>query len=321
MEDISNRFDEIVGQVAEFEEENVELVEELEGEGEEEEVEEEEEEEEEEVEGEEEANSSEMTASEDETSWISWFVNIRGNDFFCEVEETFIQDDFNLTGLSSQVPYYDFALDMILDVDIPLDSLTDEQHEIVETAAEVLYGLIHARYILSSPGMHKMYDKYQHVDFGRCPRSFCQGQPVLPVGLSDVTREFSVEVFCPRCQETYHPRSSKHANLDGAYFGTTFCHLFLLTHPELVVPKSPETYIPRIFGFRIHESSQYHKLRELNQNKRKSSKGAGGGSSDSNNNSAASKLPANNPSSAAPSSGRSKQAEPGKAASHKSQFS
>mmetsp|Transcript_8768 Transcript_8768/g.11972 ORF Transcript_8768/g.11972 Transcript_8768/m.11972 type:complete len:152 (-) Transcript_8768:173-628(-) len=46
MEDISNRFDEIVGQVAEFEEENVELVEELEGEGEEEEVEEEEEEEE-----------------------------------------------------------------------------------------------------------------------------------------------------------------------------------------------------------------------------------------------------------------------------------
>ena len=79
----------------------------------------EEEEEEEEVE-EEEANSSEMTASEDETSWISWFVNIRGNDFFCEVEETFIQDDFNLTGLNAQVPYYEFALDMILDIDIPL---------------------------------------------------------------------------------------------------------------------------------------------------------------------------------------------------------
>jgi hypothetical protein len=61
-----------------------------------------------------------MTASEDETSWISWFVSIRGNDFFCEVEESFVQDDFNLTGLSSQVPYYDYALDMILDVDIPL---------------------------------------------------------------------------------------------------------------------------------------------------------------------------------------------------------
>jgi hypothetical protein len=63
--------------------------------------------------------SSEMTASEEEVSWISWFINIKGNDFFCEVEQSFIQDDFNLTGLSSQVPYYDYALDMILDVDIP----------------------------------------------------------------------------------------------------------------------------------------------------------------------------------------------------------
>ncbi|KAJ1399600.1 casein kinase II beta subunit, partial [Ochromonadaceae sp. CCMP2298] len=131
------------------------------------------------------------------------------------------------------------------------ESLTEEQHEIVETAAEVLYGLIHARYILTTVGMSKMHEKYQNADFGRCPRSLCQGQPVLPVGLSDVTREFSVEVFCPRCLETYHPRSSKHANLDGAYFGTTFCHLFLLTHPELVVMQPTEKYVPRVFGFRI----------------------------------------------------------------------
>jgi len=57
-----------------------------------------------------------------------------------------LQDDFNLTGLNSIVPYYDYALDMVLDVEMPMeDSLTEEQQEIVESAAEMLYGLIHAR--------------------------------------------------------------------------------------------------------------------------------------------------------------------------------
>ena len=57
-----------------------------------------------------------------------------------------LQDDFNLTGLNVLVPYYDYALDMVLDVEMPMeDSLTEEQQEIVESAAEMLYGLIHAR--------------------------------------------------------------------------------------------------------------------------------------------------------------------------------
>ena len=104
-------------------------------------------------------------------------------------------------------------------------------------------------------------EKFQSVDFGRCPRVYCQGQPVLPVCLSDVPRNFSVNVYCPRCQEIYYPRSTKHANLDGAYFGTTFAHLFLLSYPDLIPPKSAQFYVPRIYGFRINRESAYYKQR------------------------------------------------------------
>ncbi len=85
---------------------------------------------------EEEEESSEISASDEEGSWISWFCSLRGNEFFCEVDEDYIQDDFNLTGLNIIVPYYDYALDMVLDVEMPMEeTLTEHQQEIVESAA------------------------------------------------------------------------------------------------------------------------------------------------------------------------------------------
>jgi hypothetical protein len=86
-------------------------------------------------------------------------------------------------------------------------------------------------YIVTNRGMHAMYEKYRLAHFGRCPHVFCQGQPVLPVGLSDLPRNYTVNVFCPRCHNLYFPKSTRQANIDGAYFGTTFPHLYLMTHP------------------------------------------------------------------------------------------
>ena len=126
---------------------------------------------------------------------------------------------------------------------------------------QVLYGLIHARFILTLRGMQRMAEKFVNAEFGRCPRVNCKGQNVLPVGYCDTLRTQSVNVFCPRCRELYHPRSSKHAHVDGAYFGTTFAHLYLLNHPEHIPVVLPEEYIPRIFGFRINNTSDYYSFR------------------------------------------------------------
>jgi casein kinase II subunit beta len=41
--------------------------------------------------------------------------------------------------------------------------------------------------------------------------------------------------------------------IDGAFFGTSFPHVFLLNYPELMV-NHVDHFEPKIYGYKIHES-------------------------------------------------------------------
>jgi casein kinase II subunit beta len=254
-------------------------------------------------------------------SWISSFCSLIGHEYFAEVSEEFIEDDFNLTGLQTQVAMYKEALEMILDVEPEDDDEEEEEEEeeddnesglgdgvgvrqagerrqhsrmasdlsVIESSAEMLYGLIHQRFICSRAGIQQMSEKYEFGHFGCCPRTNCEQARTLPIGLSDIPGEDTVKLFCPSCLDVYVPPNSRFQTVDGAFFGRTFGSLFLLTFPEYDLTKrgvevlsssssrvpddesqingfyarniapglgSTRTYEPKIYGFRVSERAR-----------------------------------------------------------------
>ncbi len=192
---------------------------------------------------------------EEADSWIRGFCSMFGHEYFAEIAPEFIEDDFNLTGLSILVPFYREALDMILDFD-PDPPIKLANMAYVEHSAELLYGLIHARFILTKPGLQIMAEKYEYKRFGVCPRYYCEGMHLLPIGQYDQPGLETVRLYCPCCSDIYLPISSRYLNIDGACFGTSFPGLFLQMFPEIekqCAQRKWKHFDLKIFGFKINE--------------------------------------------------------------------
>jgi casein kinase II subunit beta len=200
------------------------------------------------------------SGEESGSSWVEWFQSLRGNELFCSVDEDYITDRFNLTGLNTVVQHYQLAYEII--TDSLGQELDPEVWDAAERSARHLYGLIHARYILSNKGLCKMAEKMKRGDFGKCPRVLCHNQNVIPVGISDNTGVKCVKLYCPKCEDIYNPPSKRHLAIDGAFFTASLPHLLLQMFPNLMPQKSAERYIPTIFGFKVHAIANEHRKQD-----------------------------------------------------------
>jgi len=162
-----------------------------------------------------------------------------------------------LTGLSPLIPHYKEALELILDLE-PEQPLKLPTIPIIEQSAELLYGLIHARFITSRQGLQIMAQKYHYQHFGCCPRYHCNGVGLLPVGRHDMPGFETVRLYCPCCMDIYVPPNSRYLNIDGAFFGTSFPGLFLKTYLDIEEQSKLRwnKFELKIYGFRISELSK-----------------------------------------------------------------
>ncbi|ELP87844.1 casein kinase II subunit beta, putative [Entamoeba invadens IP1] len=191
--------------------------------------------------------------------WITRFCSMPGHEYFVEVDEDYIGDQFNTYGLERCVPHFSKALDYILDCSDDCSHSRVSQEDL-QQSAETLYGLVHARYILTLDGMKKMRVKVNQQAFGCCQRVKCDEQPLLPVGLYDTVGQETVKCFCPKCKDLYIPMDPHESKIDGSFIGMSFPHLYMLQYPDVVLDSdssdsyddsNSDVFCPTIYGFKI----------------------------------------------------------------------
>ena len=162
------------------------------------------------------------TYSETGTTWVDdWCADAR-NSFLVKVPYPYMYDTFNLYGLRNSFPHFQSALSRICnehDSDRDADRLSQDRGshhatpDQIEYLAERLYGMIHNRYLSTTPGLKSLRVKVKQRVYGTCRRVLCANQPLIPCGLSEQPGVATVRVYCPRCAEIYHVEDSLKACL------------------------------------------------------------------------------------------------------------
>jgi casein kinase II subunit beta len=207
------------------------------------------------------SSDDDVDSSEDDTPFAEQILARENHKFLCQVDDSYLRDNFNLEGLKKYVPYYKHCLSLLRDLR-PLREIMDglraqtsssATEALVLSCTHLLYGMIHQRFICSFHCLNTMKTKYKSADWGICPnlactrvnlRSLCPqmgrnssshgpltwdyGMAVLPFGPSQAPHRYGSFLYCPHCCEVYWPSDKKLAAIDSAYFSRTFAPQFAL---------------------------------------------------------------------------------------------
>jgi casein kinase II subunit beta len=143
-----------------------------------------------------------------EGGFIRWFCRIQGNGFLVEPTKEFISDPFNLVDFKEMPEFatmltrfeWEDALKFLLCHKTPSEKdLEDHVFQEIFEHIQDLFGLIHARFLVSHEGLQQLKIKFINRDYGSCERVACDGSKMLPIGQSSELGEQRVKVYCPIC--------------------------------------------------------------------------------------------------------------------------
>ena len=183
--------------------------------------------------------------------WIDYFLKQPENRFLCRVDNNFIQS--KASKIKDQFPFTHLpeALEFLL------NGRTEISNNIMEEA-KILYGLIHAQYLMTEAGQEQMLAKFHNHDFEKCPRTLCKNCQCLPFGSKSIYGKSKLQLFCPNCTDSYNIPGNDNRTLDGSFFGPDWFHFLLQKHPEdpeLFPPEPPAPFVPKIYGFKVYNPS------------------------------------------------------------------
>ena len=188
--------------------------------------------------------------SKEISPFVENFCNEERNKYFVPIDINFIQDPYNLEGITEVIPECQKVLEILTS-----KTLTYKHNP----EAEKLFGLLHSRYVQTIDGIDKINIKYMNKVYGTCPRYFCNNTPLMPTSNSDEFGKSSIKLYCPCCKNVYNP-PTEYSSIDSSFFGKSFTSHFLKEHPEhLMNDNENKKYNAKIFGFELYSG-------EINEN-------------------------------------------------------